>query len=46
MIKTFINDYTPTEAVVDAVIDKLMGRSEFKGVNPVDPFCGAWGTTF
>ena len=46
MIKTFINAYTPTEAVVDAVIDKLMGRSEFKGVNPVNPFCGVWGTTF
>lgn len=46
MIKTFINAYTPTKAVVDAVIEKLMGRSEFKGINPVDPFCGIWGAAF
>ena len=43
MVKTFINAYTPSEAVIEAVIDKIMGRSEFKGVNPVDPFCGIWG---
>ena len=46
MVKTFINAYTPTEAVVDAVIDKLMGRSPFRGVSPVDPFCGVWGANF
>ncbi|MCD8188620.1 MAG: glycoside hydrolase family 3 protein [Clostridiales bacterium] len=46
MIKTFINAYTPTEEVLDQVVDKLMGRSEFKGVNPVDPFCGVWGAKF
>ena len=46
MIKTFINAYTPTEAVVDAVIDKLLGRSPFRGVSPVDPFCGVWGAAF
>ncbi len=46
MVKTFINAYTPTEAVIDQVIDKIMGRSEFKGVNPVDPFCGIWGAEF
>jgi hypothetical protein len=46
MIKTFINAYTPTETVVDQVIDKIMGRSEFKGINPVDPFCDIWGARF
>ena len=46
MVKTFINAYTPTEAVVDQVIDKIMGRSEFKGISPVDPFCGIWGAEF
>ncbi len=46
MVKTFINAYTPTEAVIDQVIDKVMGRSAFKGVNPVDPFCGVWGAEF
>lgn len=46
MVKTFINAYTPSEAVIDQVIDKIMGRSAFKGVNPVDPFCGIWGAKF
>ena len=46
MIRTLINAYTPTEEVVDQVIDKMMGRSEFKGISPVDPFCGIWGAEF
>ena len=46
MVKTFINAYTPSEAVIDQVIDKIMGRSAFKGVHPVDPFCGIWGAKF
>jgi len=43
-VKNFINAYTNTEENVDAVIDKLMGRSEFKGKSPVDVFCGKWDT--
>ena len=43
-VKTFINGYTPSPYVVDAVVEKLVGESEFKGVNPVDPFCGLWNT--
>lgn len=39
-IKTYINAYTATEVTIRAVIDKITGRSEFKGMNPVDPFCG------
>ena len=46
MVKTFINAYTPTEEVIDAVVEKIMGREEFTGVNPVDPFCGIWGAKF
>ncbi|MCD7956322.1 MAG: glycoside hydrolase family 3 protein [Lachnospiraceae bacterium] len=46
MVKTFINAYTPNEEVIDEVVEKIMGRSEFKGVNPVDPFCGIWGAKF
>ena len=30
----------------EQVIEKIMGRSEFKGVNPVDPFCNVWGARF
>lgn len=38
-IKTYINAYTATSTTIRLVIDKLMGRSIFKGVSPVDPFC-------
>ena len=41
-VRTYINAYSPTDATIDAVVDKLMGRSEFQGVSPVDPFCGLW----
>lgn len=39
-IKTYINAYTATHAVVEAVVEKLMGKSKFTGVSPVDAFCG------
>ena len=39
-IRTMINAYANTPAVSDAVMYKLMGRSEFRGVSPVDPACG------
>lgn len=41
-VRTYINCYSGNEAVVSALIEKLTGRSEFKGKNPVDPFCGKW----
>lgn len=44
MVKTYINAYSSNEFVVKAVIDKITGRSEFKGKSPVDPFCGKWDT--
>lgn len=43
-IRTFINAYSSNDEVLEAVVDKLTGRSEFKGTNPVDPFCGKWDT--
>ncbi|MBQ7147671.1 MAG: glycoside hydrolase family 3 protein [Pseudobutyrivibrio sp.] len=46
MVKTFINAYTPTKEVCEAVMEKIMGRSQFKGISPVDPFCGIWGSKF
>lgn len=42
MVKTFINGYSSNEYVVEAIVDKLPGKSPFKGINPVDPFCGLW----
>ncbi|MDC7287548.1 glycosyl hydrolase family 3 [Blautia schinkii] len=39
-VKTYINAYTATKAGIEAVIEKIMGRSEFVGISPVDAFCG------
>ncbi len=40
MADTFINAYSGIPAFREATMEKLMGRSEFKGVSPVDPYCG------
>lgn len=39
-IKTYINCYSTNDYVIEACVEKLMGRSEFKGKSPIDPFCG------
>ena len=41
-VKTFINGYSSTDDTLTAILDKLVGRSKFKGTNPIDPFCGKW----
>ena len=38
-VKTYINAYTATRTTIRLVIEKLMGRSAFKGISPVDAFC-------
>lgn len=43
-MRTFINAYANNEQVIDAVVEKLVGKSPFKGVSPIDPFCGYWDT--
>jgi len=43
-IRTFINAYKLKPSTLRAVIDKLLGRSEFKGTSPIDPFVGRWDT--
>lgn len=43
MIRTIINCYNNSDAVLDALMDKLTGRRPFTGISPVDPFCGMWG---
>ncbi len=40
MIETYINSYSGTPDFIEATMEKIMGRSEFKGVSPADPFCG------
>lgn len=42
MARTYINAYTSSDIFLKEIINKLMGRSKFKGVSPVDPFCNRW----
>lgn len=46
MVKTYINGYCNSEYVIDAVIEKIMGRSDFQGISPIDPFCGKEDLTY
>ena len=43
-VKTYINCYNSNENLVEVLVDKLLGKSEFQGKSPVDPFCGKWDT--
>lgn len=44
MVPTYINAYTDNENTIHQVIQKIMGKSEFKGVSSVDAFCDSWDT--
>ncbi len=44
MVQTYVNAYACNSHTVEAVVEKLMGRSAFRGVSPVDPFAGLWDT--
>lgn len=39
-IQTLVNAYTATRTTIRLTVEKLMGRSEFRGISPVDAFCG------
>lgn len=43
-VRTFINCYCGFNTVIEELINKLLGKSSFKGVSPIDPFCGKWET--
>ena len=43
-VRTYINTYGSQDPILDLLADKLMGKSEFKGISPVDAFCGKWDT--
>ena len=45
-ISTFVNCYSSSRFCVEAAVEKLLGNSNFRGINPVDPWCGAWGAKF
>src|SRR5574344_1241700 len=44
--KIYINCYNFNKPTIDAFIDKLIGKEEFKGINPIDPYCGLFDTKF
>lgn len=41
-VKTYINCYSNNDHCLHQLIEKLTGRSTFKGHSPVDAFCGKW----
>lgn len=41
-VGTIVNTYSASEEIVDALLDKLTGRSSFKGKSPVNPFGDRW----
>ncbi|MGM9530966.1 glycoside hydrolase family 3 protein [Intestinibacter sp.] len=45
-VKTYINTYDDNAITLEALVQKLVGKSEFKGVSPVDAFCGFGDTRF
>lgn len=45
-IGTCINTYNENEHIVQALVERLMGRAPFTGVSPVDPFMGSFDRDF
>ncbi len=43
-VKTYINTYGGTDEILNALMNKLTGKSKFTGKSPVDAFCGKWDT--
>ncbi len=44
MFKTFVNAYSPTRLYIRAAIEKIVGKSEFKGNVDELVWCGRWDT--
>jgi len=40
-VPTYVNAYGSNEDMQAAVVEALLGRIEFTGTSPVDPFCGS-----
>lgn len=45
-VKTYINTYDDNRVTLEVLVDKLLGKSEFTGVSPVDAFCGLLDTQY
>lgn len=46
MIPCYINGYCNSTYVIDATMEKLLGRSPFLGQSPIDAFCGRLDTHY
>ncbi len=45
MLRTYINAYDSNDDTMDALVDALVsGPEAFKGVDPIDSYCGMWDT--
>jgi beta-N-acetylhexosaminidase len=44
MVKTAINAHTPTKETMQALVAKLIGRSEFTGTHNDNVWCDSWDT--
>lgn len=45
MLRTYINAYDSNDDTMDALVDALVsGPDAFKGIDPIDSFCGMWDT--
>ena len=45
MLRTYINTYDSNDDTMDALVEALVtGVDAFKGVDPIDSFCGMWDT--
>ena len=45
MLRTYINAYDSNDDTMDALVDALLeGPEAFKGVDPIDSYCGMWDT--
>jgi beta-N-acetylhexosaminidase len=40
MVGTLINAYNNSDIILEMVADKLLGKSKFTGISPVDAYCG------
>ena len=43
-VKTYINAYDGNKETIEVLVEKLMGKSPFKGKDPVDAYCGLMDT--
>ena len=44
MVPVCINTYNGSREAIRQAVEKITGKSEFKGNSPVDAFCGMWDT--